>query len=303
MVVGFIQRSYESGWPAANTSSFKESAVQLGITLQLYDAAGQFASQVAAFHRFNADPAINVIVLSPVQSVGYDAVLRDAKAAGKIVVIEDGAVEADPSLYVTDVGLDFEAEGRKVVEVMCTLLKGYPRRHVVVLSVDPGSTRATGRASGIGAGLDQCGISVVDARASGVSQTDPKAVMAALLEQKKDIQGVFALGSTESVGAIEAIEHAGLKPGKDIVVVGFDFADADGSALRRLFSGELSAGIESNPLLAPQVYEAALRALNRDTTVAKWIPGAVGVSYPQCSTPLVPAGRPCEEWYHIGPKY
>ena len=38
MVVGFIQVSSESGWRAANTSSFKETAAQLGITLKFYDS-------------------------------------------------------------------------------------------------------------------------------------------------------------------------------------------------------------------------------------------------------------------------
>ncbi len=39
LVVGFLQTGSEGGWRAANTSSFKETADQLGLTLKFYDFA------------------------------------------------------------------------------------------------------------------------------------------------------------------------------------------------------------------------------------------------------------------------
>src|SRR5512146_2464288 len=53
MVVGFIQTGSESGWRAANTASFKETATQKGITLKFYDAQNKLENQVSAFHQFN----------------------------------------------------------------------------------------------------------------------------------------------------------------------------------------------------------------------------------------------------------
>jgi ABC-type sugar transport system substrate-binding protein len=38
LVVGFLQTGSEGGWRAANTSSFKETAEQLGMTLKFYDS-------------------------------------------------------------------------------------------------------------------------------------------------------------------------------------------------------------------------------------------------------------------------
>ena len=38
MTVGFLQTGSEGGWRAANTASFKETAVQLGINLKFYDS-------------------------------------------------------------------------------------------------------------------------------------------------------------------------------------------------------------------------------------------------------------------------
>ena len=97
--------------------------------------------------------------------------------------------------------------------------------------------------------------------------------MEAFLKDSKDIQGVLAHNDEEAIGAIQAIKEAGLVPGKDIKVIGFD-ATADG--FKYLISGELNADIECNPLLAPQVYEAALKAMNGDTSVATWTPSQEG---------------------------
>jgi ABC-type sugar transport system substrate-binding protein len=86
MVVGFIQTGSESGWRAANTSSFKETAEQLGINLKFYDAQNKLENQVSAFKNFIQDKDVNVIVLAALETTGWDDVLKEAKAAGKIVV-------------------------------------------------------------------------------------------------------------------------------------------------------------------------------------------------------------------------
>jgi len=93
--------------------------------------------------------------------------------------------------------------------------------------------------------------------------------MEAFLKKTHDIQGVFAHNDEEAIGAIQAIKEAGLVPGKDIQVIGVD-ATADG--FKYLITGELGADIECNPLLAPQVYDAALKAVNGDTSLPKWVP-------------------------------
>jgi len=104
MTVGFIQTGSESGWRAANTSSFKETATQLGINLKFYDAQNKIENQISAFHQFNQDPSVNVIILAALDVTGYDDVLKEAQAQKKIVVLEDRRIDADPSLYYTYIG-------------------------------------------------------------------------------------------------------------------------------------------------------------------------------------------------------
>jgi ABC-type sugar transport system substrate-binding protein len=276
MTVGFIQTGSESGWRAANTSSFKETAAQLGINLKFYDAQNKIENQVSAFHQFNTDASVNVIVLAALDVTGYDAVLAEAKANGKIVVLEDRRIDAAPSNYYTYIGSDFVEEGHKVAAAMCELLKDSPKKNVVEISGAVGASAAIDRAKGFREKMGDCGITITQSQTGNWGVPESKAVMEAFLKQSTDIQGVFGHNDEEAIGAIQAIDEAGLKAGTDIKVIGVD-ATADG--FKYLISGELNADIECNPLLAPQVYEAALKAMNGDTTIPTWVPSQEGEFY------------------------
>jgi simple sugar transport system substrate-binding protein len=276
MTVGFIQTGSESGWRAANTSSFKETAEQLGITLKFYDAQNKIENQVSAFHQFNQDPAVNVIVLAALDVTGYDDVLAEAKANGKIVILEDRRIDADPSNYYTYIGSDFIEEGHKSAVAMCELLKDSEKKNVVEISGAVGASAAIDRAKGFREKMGDCGITITQSQTGNWGVAESKAVMAAWLQQSTDIQGVFAHNDEEAIGAIQAIEEAGLKPGIDIKVLGLD---ATANGFKYLISGQLNADIECNPLLAPQVFEAALKAMNGDATVPTWVPSNEGEFY------------------------
>ncbi len=275
LTIGFIQTGSESGWRAANTASFKETATQLGINLKFYDAQNKLENQVSSFHQFNQDPSVNVIILAALDVTGYDDVLKEAQTAGKVVVLEDRRIDADPSLYYTYIGSDFNLEGQKAAAAMCDLLKDSTGKVVAEISGAVGASAAIDRAKGFREKMGDCGMTIPD----NLTQTgnwgvpESKQVMEAFLKKTKNINGVFAHNDEEAIGAIQAITEAGLKPGKDIQVIGVD-ATADG--FKYLISGELGADIECNPLLAPQVYEAALAAVNGDTSLPKWVPSQEG---------------------------
>ncbi len=244
LTIGFIQTGSESGWRAANTASFKETATQLGINLKFYDAQNKLENQVSSFHQFNQDSSVNVIILAALDVTGYDEVLKEAKAAKKVVVLEDRRIDADPSLYYTYIGSDFALEGQKAAKAMCDLLKSSSGKKVVEISGAVGASAAIDRAKGFREKMGDCGITVTDTQTGNWGVPESKAVMEAFLKKSKDIQ-----------------------------VIGVD-ATADG--FKYLISGELGADIECNPLLAPQVYEAALKAVNGDTSLPKWVPSQEG---------------------------
>jgi ABC-type sugar transport system substrate-binding protein len=278
MVVGFIQTGPEGAWRTANNASFDEAAKQQGITLKVYDAQGKVENQISAFHTFNQDPAVNVIMLAADDTKGFDDVLQEAKAAGKLVMLEDRSVDSSAALYYTRIGSDFVAEGQKSAAAMCDLLKSFSKKNVVEVSGAVGASAGIDRAKGFRQKMGDCGIAITASQTGNWAVADSKAVVEAWLKDPKlkDFQGVFAHNDEEALGAIQAIKEAGLVPGKDIMVLGLD-ATKDGFAA--LIDGTLGADIECNPLLGPQVYEAALKGLNGDATMPSFVPSQEGAFF------------------------
>ena len=280
MTVGFIQTGSESGWRAANTSSFKETAAAEGINLKFYDSQNKIENQITAFTQFNQDPTVNVIVLAAVGTTGYDEVLKAAQAAHKVVVIEDRRIEADASLYYTYIGSDFNKEGHKGAAAMCDLLKaaGKTTANIIEIGGDQAASAAIDRHKGFAEGIADCTavkMTVLDYQnAPGWDPVQGKSIMEAFLKKYPgQIDAIHAHNDELAIAGIQAAEAAGLTAGKDIQVVGYD---ATANGFKYLISGKLGADIECNPLLGPQVYKAALDGLNGVTGQAAWVPSNEG---------------------------
>jgi len=287
MVVGFIQTGSEGGWRAANTASFRETADQLGIRLKFYDAQNKLENQISAFRNFIADDEVNVIILAALETTGWDDVLKEAKDAGKIVVLEDRRIDAPEDLYATYIGSDFVEEGRKSADEMCVLLEGMEGKKVVELVGNVGSSAAKDRGQGFREKMGECGIEIVQSQTANWDATEGKEVMEAWLKQSTDIQGVFAQNDEMGLGAAQAIKEAGLTPGTDIKIL---TVDATAGAFKAMIAGDINTVVECNPLLAPQVYEAALKALNGES-LPKWVPSQEGVFYAKDAETILPTRK------------
>ena len=275
MVVGFLQTGSEGGWRAANSASFKETAAQLGITLKFYDSQNDLAKQVAGFQQFIQDPEVNVIVMSPLETTGWEQVLKDAKAAGKPVILSDRRIDGFEDYYVTFIGADFVEEGRKAGTEMCNLLKDSANKNVWELVGNVGSAPAIDRGKGFRETAEKCGIKVTKSQTANWSVVEGKQVTEAWLKETKDVQGIFGQNDEMAFGAIEALKEAGLVPAVDVNIIS---VDATAGAFQAMLDGTLNVTVECNPLLAPQVYEAALAALNGET-LPKWIPSQESVFF------------------------
>ncbi len=287
MTVGFIQTGSEGGWRAANTASFKETATQLGINLKFYDAQNQLQNQVSAFRNFIEDKQVNVIILAALETTGWDDVLKEAQKAGKVVVLEDRRIDATDALFSTYIGSDFVEEGRKAAQEMCKLLEGSAKKNVWELVGNVGSYAAKDRGQGFREKMGDCGITITQSQTGNWSATEGKAVTEAWLQQSTDVQGIFGQNDEMGLGAAQALKEAGLKPGVDVKIL---TVDATAGAFNAMIAGEINTVVECNPLLAPQVYEAALKALNGET-LPKWIPSQEGVFYQKDAATILPTRK------------
>jgi ABC-type sugar transport system substrate-binding protein len=273
IVLGFSQVGSESGWRSANTDSVKAAAKEAGYNLKFSDAQQKQENQISAIRSYITQ-GVDVIAFSPVVVTGWDAVLKEAKAKKIPVVLTDRSVEtSDESLYVTLVGSDFTAEGRRAGKILEKVLEKAGKKGPIKIAQLEGTTGAAPaieRAKGFKEVMDADHADdwkIVVSQTGDFTRAGGKQVMAAFLTSNPDIDVLFAHNDDMGIGAIQAIEAAGKKPGKDILIVTIDGVKDGFIAMSE---GKINAIVECNPLLGPQLMEVVKKVKNGET-VERWI--------------------------------
>ena len=267
IVLGFSQVGAESEWRTANTESIKSAAKEAGIELKFSDAQQKQENQIKAIRSFIAQ-RVDVIAFSPVVESGWEPVLREAKAAKIPVVLTDRAVNTkDLSLYVTFMGSDFVEEGRKAGRWLVGKMKDSKGDvSIVELQGTVGSAPAIDRKKGFEEIIKaEPKFKIIRSQTGDFTRAKGKEVMEAFLKAEgKKINVLYAHNDDMAIGAIQAIEEAGMKPGKDITIISID---AVKGAFEAMMAGKLNVTVECSPLLGPQLMAAV-----KDIKVGKAVP-------------------------------
>ena len=251
--LGFAQVGAESEWRVANTVSIKDSAKASGIDLKFTDAQQKQENQIKAIRSYVAQK-VSVIAFAPVVTTGWDAVLKEAKAAKIPVILTDRGIEtSDESLYVTIIGSDFTEEGRKAGRWLLENYKGTGDVNIVELQGTVGSAPAIERKKGFEEVIKtQPRFKITRSQTGDFTRAKGKEVMEAFLKADPTINVLYAHNDDMAIGAIQAIEAAGKKPGKDVIIIG---VDAVKGAFEAMTAGKMNVTVECNPQLGPQLME------------------------------------------------
>jgi ABC-type sugar transport system substrate-binding protein len=258
IVLGFAQTGRESNWRLANTESIKTAARQAGIDLVFVDSDGQPEKQIAAVRSFIARK-VDIISFSPIVESGWEPVLREAKAAGIPVFLSDRTVDVkDESLWTTFMGSDFLEEGRRSARWLVNYMKTDKPVNIVELLGTIGSAPEIDRTLGFKEILkDHPNYRIIVSETGNFVRSNGKEVMQKILKdlaargQRMDV--LFAHNDDMAIGAIQAMEAGGIKPGKDVVIVS---VDGIRDAFTAMIAGKLNCSVECNPLLGPQLMKA-----------------------------------------------
>jgi galactofuranose transport system substrate-binding protein len=276
LVVGFAQIGAESGWRDGETKSIKEEAAKLGVDLRFSDGQQKQENQIKAVRAFIAQK-VDVIGIPPVVTTGWETVFKEAKDAGIPVIFIDRKADVPEDLYATFIGSDFVLEGKNAAVEMAKLLNN--KGNIVELEGTVGAGPAIDRKKGFEDEMAASykDIKILESQSGDFTLAKGKEVMQAFLKKYSgQIQAVYAHNDEMALGAIQAIEEAGLKPGVDIKVVSID---GEKAIFEAMVAGKANVTVECNPLLGPQFYEAALKLANGEA-VDKWIKSKEGI-FPQ----------------------
>ncbi|HUW39915.1 MAG TPA: ABC transporter substrate-binding protein [Rectinemataceae bacterium] len=274
-VVGFSQEGSESEWRTADTASVQNAFLaDPSFDLLYSDAQNKQENQIAAIRTFIAR-RVNCILFTAMVETGYGPVLQEAKRAGiPVIMIDRDVAKADQHLRLTIMGSDFINEGHEAGLWLAKYLKaqglddGQKQINIVELQGTVGSAPAIERAKGFRDIMKDHPNWQITRTQSGDFTTDGgKQVMEAFLKADKNIQVCFAHNDQMALGAIQAIKEAGLKPGKDIIIIGMDGVKG---AFQAIMNGEMNCTVECNPLLGPQAVQAI-----RDLRDGKKLPSRI----------------------------
>jgi galactofuranose transport system substrate-binding protein len=255
--VGFAQVGAESAWRTAETESIKSEAAKRGVNLKFSDAQGKQENQIRAVRSFIAQ-GVDAIILAPVVETGWGPVLQEAKRARIPVVLVDRGIKGDESLYATLIASDFVEEGKLAADWLAKKVNG--KAGIVELQGTPGSAPALDRKKGFEQGISKYPqMKIIASQSGDFRRSQGKEVMEALIKKHgADITAVYAHNDDMALGAIQAIEESGRKPGSDVAVVSVDGIK---DSFHAIIAGKLNCTVECNPLLGPMAFDAVEKAL------------------------------------------
>ncbi|MEV8467638.1 ABC transporter substrate-binding protein [Fluviibacterium sp. DFM31] len=253
--VGFAQTESNNPWRIAQTKSFEETAETCGWDLIATDATGSAAKQVADVDSMIAQ-GIDVLFLPPREEKPLIPAVMKAQAAGIPTFLVDRSVDQNVAQagnhYVSFLGSDFIDQGQRVAEWVIENFDG-DKGIIVELEGTTGSSPARDRKSGFDDTIvKDARFEIVASQTGDFARDMGRQVMETLLQAHPDVNIVYAHNDEMAIGAIQALELAGRKPGEDVMVVSID---GTRDALQAIIDGKMGVTVESSPFFGPLACE------------------------------------------------
>ncbi|NLW03076.1 MAG: substrate-binding domain-containing protein [Clostridiaceae bacterium] len=273
IVVGFSQVGAESEWRVTNTENIKSVLSEdNGYMLIFDDARQEQENQIRAIRMF-IQQDVDYIVFSPKVETGWNSILLEAKEAGIPVIVIDRYLEQqDNYLYTAYVGSDFYREGEIAVKWLEDFLEEQGRAEepirIVHIQGTIGSTPQLGRTVPLENAVKRHpNWEIVAQELGDFTKAKAYEVMSSILKSTQDIDVVYCENDGEALGAIAAMEEAGLKcnPEDGVIVISFD---ATRLGLEYTLAGKIALNVECNPLQGPYV-DKVIKKLERGEYVDK----------------------------------
>jgi galactofuranose transport system substrate-binding protein len=275
LVLGFAQIGPANQWRMANTRSVQESAAYSGISLKFVDVGQQQATQIKAIRAF-IEAKVDVIAFAPVITTGWDEVLSEARRARIPVILTDRSIDTrDDGLYATFLGSDFAEEGRRAGRWLLRNAKATGQIRIVELQGSVGSAPAIERKLGFDEVIRaDPRFKVVQSKTADFTKEKGKEVMATFIKSEgRTISAIYAHNDDMALGAIEALEEAGIAPAKDVLVIGVDAVKGAFDAMK---AGKMNVSVECSPLIGPQLMDL-VKYLAKGKPVPKRVQSLEGV--------------------------
>lgn len=212
-----------------------EAAEENGSTVRSVDAQDDTATQVNGIDDL-IQQGVDILLINPVDSDAITPAIESANSAGIPVITIDRSSEGGEVL--TFIASDNVEGGEMAAEYIIEMIG--EDAAVVQLEGVPGASATNERGEGFRNVADEK-LNVLESQSANFNRSEGLTVMENIIQSYSDIEAVFAQNDEMALGALEALESAGMN---DVIVVGFDGND---DALAEIEAGRLDATVAQQP--------------------------------------------------------
>lgn len=235
-------------------------AQELGATLIVMDAQDDSAKQASQIEDL-IQKKVSVILINPTDSDAAKTSVEKAIAAGIPVISVDRGVNGAEVL--AHIASDNVAGGKMAGEALIEMVGEGAK--VVELEGIPGASATNDRGQGFNEAVAGK-LDVVSRQPADFNRDKGFTVMQNILQSNKDIKGVFAHNDEMALGAVKALEAAGIT---GVMVIGFDAVD---DAVAAVKEGVMKATVAQKPdMIGALAVETAVSHLD-GAAVEKSVP-------------------------------
>ncbi|NRG40802.1 substrate-binding domain-containing protein [Rathayibacter sp. VKM Ac-2804] len=285
--IGFVAVGPEGAWRQANETNIEETfTADAGYDLKYAPATnGDQKSQIDSFTSF-VDEGVDIILLSATEGSGWEDSLERAQEAEIPVILIDRGIEPDDTdLYVTRIAPDNIAVSTSVADWAKSSFPDGAKYFTLEgpAGVSVVNERNEGWDEVIGA---DSAFTKVGAQTANWSTEEAKSVFETVLKSNNnDVQMVFAQNDEMGLGAVQAVQEAGLTPGVDVKIATIDGTK---NALQALADGELSFVAEYNPLFGETALDAVEKTLAGETVESSIVVPSETFDSPEAAATALP---------------
>jgi galactofuranose transport system substrate-binding protein len=285
--IGFVAVGPEGAWREANETNIQDTFTEeAGYELKYAPATNlDQKSQIDAFTSF-VDEGVDVILLSATEATGWEDSLKRAQEAEIPVILLDRGIEPDDTdLYVTRIAPDNIEVSTAVAD---WAVSAFPDgANYFVLEGPAGVSVVNERNEGFDAVAGaQSNLVKVGAQTANWSTEEAKGVVETVLKSNNnDVQFIFAQNDEMGLGAVQAVQEAGLTPGVDVKIATIDGTKG---ALEALAAGELSFVAEYNPLFGETALEVVEKVLAGDEVESSIVVPSATFDSPEAAETALP---------------
>ncbi len=221
--------------------------------------------QITAAQKFIQD-GVDYLLLSAVDSTGWDSVLMNAQDAGVRVILFDRTINTDESLYETSIVSDMNKEGEAAVAWLEKQdLDSY---NIIHLQGVMGSAAQKGRTDALNAKVAaDAEWTFVTQKTANWNEDNAQQIVQSVIDSKEAFNVIYAENDDMAKGAVAALDNAGISHGVggNVIIVSFE---CNKWALEELLAQNWNYDGQHNPFQAFYI-DQVIKIMESGGTVAE----------------------------------